>query len=124
MQTIKEIKNTMTSHLTVKYCAVDKLYYVYKNDEEIGYTAQAPTEAELIEMDWADNWEAVFTQMRNGKKARVSERIYQDMLGAVPPIKFNGSSFYCGECYSGNLYHYFEKQPDGKIYGQLKPLTP
>lgn len=124
MQTNKEIKNTMTSHLTVKYCAVDKLYNVYKSDELIGSLTTKPTENDLFEMLVSDNWKYVFEQMGKRKRTRISPRIFEQMLGAVPPIKFNGSSFYCGECYSGNLYYYFNTEPNGEMYGQLKPLTP
>lgn len=59
--------------------------------------------------------------MRDGKKVRVSDRIYFEMLGAVPPIKYTGGSFFCGEPYSGNMHYYFSTE-DGKRFGQLKAL--
>ena len=107
---------------TIKWCNVDKLFYVYHNDNEIHYQQTKPNETELIEALQSDNWSARFKDMEEGKRVRVSERIYYDMLGCVPPKKQTATSFYCGECYSGNLYYFFEKV-DGKCYGQLKPIN-
>lgn len=106
----------------VKWCNVDKLFYIYRNDEVIHQQQIHPTATEIGEAFISDEWKARFEDMREGKRVRVSERIYYDMLGSVPPKKQTETSFYCGECYSGNLYFYFEKV-DGKCYGQLKPIN-
>lgn len=111
-------------NITTTYSAVDRLYYVRKNDEVIATIRNKPTESDLIEIEWSDNWQSVFLSIKKGNKTRVSSRIFSEMLGAVPPIQFNGESFYCGECYSGNLYYYFSTDKDGKHYGELKPITP
>jgi hypothetical protein len=107
----------------IKWCNVDKLFYIYHNDEEIHYQQTKPNETEVIEALQSDNWKQRFQDMEDGKRVRVSERIYWDMLGAVPPIRQTGTSFYCGEPYSGSYHHYFEKK-DGYCYGQLKSLKP
>ena len=113
-----------TTEDTVKttYCNTDKLFYISRNGEEIHSQKEKPTQTDIIEALQSDNWKARFDDMREGKKVRVSERIYWEMLGAVPPIKQTANSFYCGEAYSGNIHYYFEKEQDGFIYGQLKPI--
>lgn len=103
------------------YCNVDKLYYIYLNGEQIHHQQTKPTEQELNEAINSDNWAQVFKDMKT-KKVRVSDRIYYDMLGAVPPKKQTLNSFYCGECYSDNLYYYFETV-NGQRFGQLKPIN-
>jgi hypothetical protein len=106
----------------IKWCNVDRLFYIYHNGEEIHHQQTKPNETEVIEALQSDNWKARFDDMREGKRVRVSERIYWDMLGAVPPKKQTATSFYCGEAYSGNYYYYFEKK-NGRCYGELKPLA-
>jgi hypothetical protein len=106
----------------VKYCSIDKLFYIYRNEEPIHAQTKKPTEPEIIEALNSDNWQQVFKQMANGERVRVSIRIYFDMLGVVPPIKYHNGSFYVGEPYSGRLHHFFEREHDGKYYGQLKEL--
>jgi hypothetical protein len=114
---------TTEQTVDVLYCNVDRLFYIRRNNKVIHYQKTKPNETEIIEALMSDNWKARFDDMREGKRVRVSDRIYWEILGAVPPIKQTANSFYCGEAYSGNLYHYFEKdEQDGKIYGQLKPL--
>lgn len=108
--------------IEVKWCNVDKLFYVHHNGREIHCQKTHPTGMELIDALQSDNWQARFEDMHEGKRVRVSERIYEEMMGAVPPKNITATSFYCGECYSGNLYYYFEKV-DGKCYGQLKPIN-
>ena len=105
----------------IKYCNIDRLFYIEHNGEEIHAQPTKPNETELIEALSSDNWGARFDDMRGGKKVRVSDRIYFDMLGAVPPKKQTANSFFCGEAYSGNLHYYFSLE-DGKRYGQLKPI--
>lgn len=118
MKTIAENKVTIT------YCNVDKLFYISRNSEEIHSQQTKPTDTDIIEALTSDDWKARFDDMRSGKTVRVSDRIYYDMLCAVPPIKQTANSFYCGECYSGNLYYYFYRdENDGKRYGKLKTIS-
>jgi hypothetical protein len=105
----------------IKWCNVDRLFYIHHNGNEIHYQKTKPNETEVIEALMSDNWKARFEDMREGKRVRVSERIYWDMLGSVPPIKQTANSFFCGEPYSGNYHHFFEKK-NGYCYGELKPL--
>lgn len=114
---------TTERKIEISYCNVDKLFYIRRNNEDIHHQKTRPTQTDIIEALMSDNWKARFDDMRGGKKVRVSARIYWDMLGAVPPIKQTANSFYCGEAYSGNLHYYFEREDDGFIYGQLKPIT-
>ena len=118
MTEILNIKN----QLVLNWCTIDRLFYIELNGQEIHQQQTKPTDAELLEAYLSDQWDAVFNTMRAGERVRVSERVYYDMLGAVPPKKQNATSFYCGEPYSGSLYYYFEKV-DGKYYGQLKSLN-
>ena len=109
--------------VTITYCNVDKLFYISRNGEEIHSQQTRPNETELIEALASDNWKARFDAMRNGYTVRVSDRIYWDMLGSVPPIKQTLNSFYCGEPYSGNKHYFFYRdENDGKRYGKLKQL--
>ena len=108
--------------LKTTYCQTDKLHYVYLNEEVIHYQQTKPNNDDLLSAYTSDQWEPRFDDMRAGERVRVSQRIFDEMLGAVPPKRFTGSSFYCGECYSGNLYYYFEKV-DGICYGCLKPIS-
>ena len=113
---------TKQEEITISYCDVDKLFYIRRNNEDLHCQKSAPNQTELIEALMSDNWKGRFDDMRCGKKVRVSERIFWDMLGSVPPKKQTANSFYCGEPYSGNKHYYFEREDDGKIYGQLKEL--
>jgi hypothetical protein len=106
----------------VKYCNINKLFYIYRNGEEIHAQQTKPNETDVIEALKSDNWKQVFEQMANGERVRVSMRIYFDMLGAVPPIRYRNGSFYVGEPYSDRLHHFFEREQDGKYYGQLKQI--
>lgn len=105
----------------ISFCEIDKLFYISYNGEEIHAQPKKPNETEIIEALSSDNWEERFNDMRNGKKVRVSDRIYYQMLGAVPPIKHTQTSFFCGERYSGNLYYFFSKE-NGKKFGELKAI--
>lgn len=107
----------------VKFCNVDNLFNIELNGEEIHHQQTRPNETDIIEAVKSDRWQQRFDEMREGEKVRVSERIYWSMLGSVPPIKQTATSFYCGEPYSGNKYYYFERDEDGKIYGQLKAIN-
>jgi hypothetical protein len=109
------------SKVTVKWCNVDRLFYLNLNGEVIHHQKTKPTETDIIEALMSDSWNARFDDMRSGNKVRVSDRIYYSMLGSVPPIQFKLGSFYCGEAYSGNMYYFFSIE-DGKHYGQLKQL--
>ena len=110
------------NQLILKWCNIDKLYYIELNGEEIHHQQTKPTDAELLEAYLSDQGKAVFETIETGKRVRVSERIYYAILGAVPPKKQTATSFYCGEPYSGNLYYYFEKV-NGKCYGQIKKIN-
>ena len=118
MNEILNIKN----QLVLNWCNIDRLFYVELNGQEIHHQQTKPTDAELLEAYLSDQWQAVFDTMRTGERVRVSERVYYEMLGAVPPKKQTATSFYCGEPYSGSLYYYFEKV-EGKCYGQLKKIN-
>lgn len=111
----------METNYNVTYNNVDKLFYIYRGEEQIHHQQTKPTLEDIKEAELSDQWKEVFKQIGEGKKVRVSDRIYYDMLGAVPPIKQTLGSFYCGECYSDNLYYYFETI-ECKRYGSLKPL--
>jgi hypothetical protein len=111
----------METHYEVRYCNIDKLYYIYKGENYIHHQQTKPKYIEWMAAIQSDQWNEVFKQIKEGKKVRVSDRIYYNMLGAVPPIRQTLGSFYCGECYSDNLYYYFETI-EGKRYGSLKPL--
>lgn len=115
--------DTTESAATINFCNVDRLFYIYRNGEEIHAQQTKPNETELIEALKSDNWKQVFEEMKEGKRVRVSMRIYYDILGSVPPIRQTSKSFFCGEAYSGNLHHYFEREEDGKYYGQLKAVN-
>ena len=106
----------------VTWCNVDRLFYIYHNEEVIHQQKTKPNDTEIIEALMSDNWKYRFEDMANGKRVRVSERIYWDMLGSVPPIKQTANSFFCGEPYSGNYHHFFEKE-DGYCFGQLKKVN-
>ncbi len=106
----------------VSFCNIDKLIYIYQNDKLIHAQLEQPTETDLVEALQSDDWEHVFKKMRDGERVRVSRRIYDDMLGCVPPIQYKNGSFYVGEAYDGRFHHFFEIEKDGKCYGQLKQL--
>ena len=107
----------------IKYCNVDRLFYIHYKGEAIHSQKTKPTDFELLEALMSDAWQPRFNDMRERKTVRVSDRIYYDMLGSVPPIKHTSSSFYSGECYSGNLYYFFWIDSDGKRYGKLKTIN-
>jgi len=109
-------------NVVVNWCNIDRLFYLQNNGEEIHHQQNKPTETDIIEALVSDNWASRFEDMQSGKRVRVSDRIFYQMLGSVPPIKQQLGSFYCGEAYSGNLYYFFNTE-DGKRYGQLKQLT-
>ena len=109
------------TNVVVNWCNVDKLFYLSNNAQDIHHQKEKPNETDIVEALVSDNWESRFEDMRNGKKVRVSDRIFYEMLGSVPPINQKLGSFYCGEPYSRNL-HYFFSTEDGKRYGQLKTL--
>lgn len=110
------------TNVEITYCDIDRLYYIRRNDKDIHYQQDKPNDTDIIEASMSDNWAERFEDMRQGKRVRVSMRIFYDMLGSVPPIRQTAESFYCGEAYSDNLYYFFEKV-DGKYYGQLKELV-
>jgi hypothetical protein len=122
----KDINNlsfkTKSMSAKITWCNVDRLFYVHHNDEIIHHQRTKPNDTEIIEALISDRWAERFEDMRNGERVRVSERIYWEMLGSVPPIKQTANSFYCGEAYSGSYHHFFEKV-NGYCYGQLKPLN-
>lgn len=109
-------------NVVVAWCNVDRLFYIRHKGEDIHHQKIKPTETDIIEALASDNWNSRFEDMRSGKKVRISDRIFYEMLGSVPPIKQKLGSFYCGEPYSGSLYYYFSTDEDGKRYGQLKTL--
>ena len=110
--------------IDIAYSNVDRLFYVRRNGEDIHSQPTRPTQTDLIEALISDNWGARFEDMRKGKTVRVSDRIYYDMLGSVPPAKYTPNAFYCGEPYSGNLHYYFYRdENDGKRYGKLKSIS-
>lgn len=115
--------NTTQEKIETSYCDVDKLFYIRRNGEDIHIQKTLPTQTDIIEALMSDNWSARFNDMREGKRVRVSERIYWDMLCSVPPLKQCQNSFYCGEAYSGNKHYYFEKDENGIIYGELKSIS-
>lgn len=106
----------------ITWCNVDRLFYINRNGEAIHHQQTKPNDTDIIEALMSDNWIDRFEDMRNGQRVRVSERIYWDMLGSVPPIKQTSNSFFCGDPYSGDLHYYFIKEEDGLIYGQLKSI--
>lgn len=112
---------TTEEKVAIIYCNVDKLYYIQRNGEDIHHQQTRPSQTDIIEAIKSDNWKARFDEMRDGKKVRVSERIYYHMLGSVPPLKYTPSGFICGEAYSGDVYYHFWKE-DSIIYGQLKQV--
>lgn len=113
------------------FCNIDRLFCLSRKEEffQDGETIQSfkelPTTEEIEEAVNSDKWEEVFAQMKEGKRVRVSSRIFHDMLGSVPPLHHywgeEKQSFFCGECYSGNKYYYFERI-NGIYYGELKEL--
>lgn len=114
---------TTEQKIEITYSDVDRLFYIRRNGEDLHAQKERPTQTDIIEALQSDNWQARFDDMRSGKKVRVSERIYWDMLCSVPPIKQTANSFYCGEPYSGNLHYFFYlDENDGKRYGQLKQV--
>jgi len=116
--------NTTEERVTTSYCNVDKLFYINRNGEEIHSQKTKPNDTDIIEALASDNWSARFSDMREGKTVRVSDRIYYDMLGSVPPIRQTATSFYCGEPYSGNKHYFFYRdENDGKRYGKLKEIV-
>lgn len=115
------MKTTTQKQIEITYCNVDRLHYINANGETIHSQINKPTEEEVNLAVQSDEWDKVFNSMRE-QKTRVSERIYWDMLGCVPPIRHNGSSFFCGEAYSGNKYYFFWKEC-GFCYGELKAIN-
>lgn len=109
--------------ISVSYCSIDRLYYIRLDGKEIHHQARLPTPADIAEAVVSDDWIARFRDMRQGMRVRVSEHIYYEMMGSVPPINQTATSFYCGEPYSGNKYYYFERAADGFTYGQLKEIS-
>jgi len=112
---------TTEQRIVINYCGVNRLFAIERNGEDIHEQPTRPNETDIIESLKSDNWTERFKDMREGKKVRVSSRIYFDMLGAVPPIKQTATSFFCGEPYSGNLHYYFSTE-NGKRYAQLKAV--
>ena len=118
------METTHEEKIEIYWSYVDQLHSIRRNDEVIHSQKRRPNETEIIESVMSDNWSERFKDMREGKRVRVSARIYWDMLGAVPPLKHTMNSFYCGEAYSGNKHYFFElDESDGKRYGQLKQLA-
>lgn len=115
------METSQSNELVISYSQTDQVFYVFRNGEEIHYQKTKPTNYELTTALLSDEWDHVFKMIKSGYKVRVSERIYWEMMGSVPPIKQTATSFYCGEAYSGTKYYYFEKV-DGFCYGQLKEL--
>lgn len=108
--------------VVIKYCDTDKLFSIEFNGNTIHRQSEKPNETEVIEALGSDNWLERFQDMRSGKKVRVSDRIYYEMLECVPPIKHTPNSFFNGEAYKGSLHYYFSVE-DGKRYGQLKSIN-
>lgn len=111
-------------HITLSYCTVDKLHYIYSHEVTIHTQKKKPTLEDINNAVAADQWNARFKDMRNGIEVRVSERIWDDMFGSVPPINVNvkpNMSFFCGEPYSEDYYYYFESR-DGFKYGSIKNI--
>jgi len=118
------METTTEEKIEVTYSEVDRLFSIIRNGEDLHAQLLRPTKTDIIEAYASDDWMERFKDMREGKRVRVSARIYWDMLGSVPPLKYTGKSFYCGEAYSGNKHYFFElDEEDGKRYGQLKELT-
>jgi hypothetical protein len=114
---------TLNDSVTISYCNVDDLFYIRINEEDIHSQQTKPNDTDIIEALMSDNWAARFDEMREGKRVRVSNRIYYDMLCSVPPLKHTANSFFCGEAYIGSLHYYFEvDENNGKRYGQLKNI--
>jgi len=106
----------------ITFCEVDKMFCISRNNNELHHQKGKPTQTDIIEALMSDNWSSRFEDMRRGKKVRVSDRIYYDMLGSVPPLKAIPDGFVSGEAYSGNTYYHFWRE-DNFIYGQLKEVT-
>ena len=113
---------TKPTDILINWSETDQLFYISFHNEDIHCQQTKPLLSEIREAFESDQWAERFEDMRQMKRVRVSDRIYYDMLGAVPPKKQTATSFYCGECHSGNLYYYFELC-DGKRYGQLKAIN-
>lgn len=111
-----------TAKIEVTYCAIDKLFYIRQNNEDLHYQSTRPTRADIADAIHSDMWTERFNDMRSGKRVRVSARIYYDMLCSVPPKRQTDKSFYCGEAYSGSLHYYFERDDNGVVWGELKAL--
>lgn len=111
-------------HITVNYCGIDRLFYIYSHEATIHTQQTKPTQKDIDDAVLSDQWNARFKDMRNGNEVRVSERILDDMWGSVPPIKVNikpNMSFFCGEPYAGDYYYYFESK-NGFKYGSIKNI--
>lgn len=108
--------------VNITHCSTNDCFLILVNDDVVHEQQSSPTETDVIEAVKSDRWKERFEEMQSGMRTRVSERIYYDMLGAVPPAKYTAKGFYCGEGWSGNLYYLFEKDDDGKYYGELKSL--
>jgi hypothetical protein len=51
----------------------------------------------------------------------ITKEKYWDLLECLPPKRYNGNSFFMGECYYGNLYRFCFKLK-GKYYSALRSI--
>ena len=61
------------------------------------WTDHTPTEAEIEHEKELNDWSRWNTELKRGEPIEVSEAIYYDMLGCLPPHKMEGNYFEVGE---------------------------
>lgn len=52
----------------------------------------------------------------------IKEEQYEEALDCLPPLKWYNGGFYMGECYTSNIYSFYQKW-NGKFYTSLQRIT-
>lgn len=76
-------------------------------------------ELKLIEVEPVNSFDTLKTAVNDNRAfVEVTEDLFYNALGAVPPIYLKNGTFQMGECYTADLYYTFG-QRNGKYYGCL-----
>lgn len=112
MNAKRAVSEAITEHLKAARIAMYDMARFIEDDLAREWGQPAKEEAERAFFTDAMN------RIKNGETVEVTEGIYDDMLGSVPPLMYKPNGFIMGECYSGNQYfEFFQKA--GKYFGRL-----